>query len=239
MGILKVSVFQKSLENPLDSQQLKKLSALKSDFLVFPEFFAAGSSVKKFADLTAQTVNALEWLLKLSDAYSGILIGGTLPREENGTLYSACPVVYRGEVIDWYRKRFLEENEKKTVQPGLEAGVFILKGFRFGILLGGEVAQSGFYSELAGMGIHLVFAPMCSLLRQESPEQKLERDRVLFVEPAAQNQMSIVKCASIGTFLGRKLQGRSLVVTPTGVSWRVAPAEEGAEILKTVMVNVP
>lgn len=238
MGILKVSIFQKSLETGLSPALFKRLASLKSDFLIFPEFFCADSSVSQFGDLRAKSVGALDWLLKLSDSYRGILVGGTLLLEENGALFNACPVVYQGEVIDWYRKRALDEYDRE-VSAGTEPGIFILKGHRFAILLCSEIEREEYLSELAEMEIRLIFAPMKSPLRQEDNEAKLARDQKMFIDPASRYNMSIVKCCSTGKFLGQPSQGRSLVAAPTGISWRVAFQEEDQEILKTVMVHVP
>lgn len=239
MGILKVTIFQKSLENGLNLSVFKKLASVKSDFMIFPEYFCVDSTVSSFDEIHGKSTFALDWLLKLSDSYRGILIGGSMILEEDGVRFNACPVVYQGEVIDWYRKRHLDDYENGFVNSGSEPGIFILKGHRFAILLNNDMNQAAYLQELADMEIRLIFVAMNSSLRKESTDDKLARDQEMFIEPASKFNMSIVKCCSTGSLLGRSLQGRSLVATPSGVSWRVAFQEEEKEILKTVMVNVP
>lgn len=216
----------------------KKLAALKSDFLIFPEFFFADSNVKDLQGLADKSQYALDWLLKLNDSYKGTIIGGSMVLQEDGKMYNATPIISGGEVIDWYRKRNLTEEETSRITAGTETGVFVLSGQRFSVLICNDVNRDGYFRELNEMGIKLVFTVMSSPHRNETIDDKHERDEKLFASRARENGQYIVKCSSTGELFGKKVQGRSMVVTPSGISWRVAPHEEDREIIKTVMINM-
>lgn len=239
MGLIKISVFQKAIPEPLGPSAFKKLSGLKSDFLVLPEYVFADASVRDHASGLEKSRAALDWMTKLSDSYKGIIIGGSIILEEGGKLFNACPIIYGSQVVDYYRKRHLTEKEKKFFAPGTDAGVFILGGFRFGVLICADLLEPSSLDELAGMGLNLVFAVMNSPYREETVEAKRERDEKLFCQPAAKHKMVIAKCCGVGQTFGQKIQGRSLVVTSSGINWRVSPGEEDKEIVKTVIVQAP
>jgi predicted amidohydrolase len=239
MGLVKVTIFQKLLPDGLNLTTFKKLAAVKSDFLLLPEYFYADASVKDPRDLKEKTKFALDWLLKLNNSYRGVIIGGSVVLEENGRLYNATPVISGGQIIDWYRKRNLTENEKKFITPGTDAGIFMLGGHRFGVLICNDVRHRPYLDELAGQDVRLVFSVFNSPYREETIEEKYMRDEELFCTPARENGQCIAKCCSTGEIMGHRLQGRSLVATPRGISWRVPPAEEDRQILKTVIIQTP
>lgn len=239
MGLVKVTIFQKFLPDGLNLTTFKKLSSIKSDFLLFPEYFFADSSVKNPRDLKDKSQFALDWLLKLNSAYRGVIIGGSVVLEENGNLYNATPIIADGQIVDWYRKRNLTENEKPFVTPGQDPGIFMLGGHRFGVLICNDVKERSYFDELATQDVRLIFSVFNSPYRDESIEDKHIRDEELFIAPARENNQCIAKCCSSGEILGHRVQGRSLVVTPSGISWRVPPNEESEQILKTVIVQSP
>ncbi|MBW7856995.1 MAG: carbon-nitrogen hydrolase family protein [Leptonema sp. (in: Bacteria)] len=237
MGLVKVTIFQKYLPDGLNLTTFKKLSSVKSDFLLLPEYFFADSSVKNPRDLKDKSQFALDWLIKLNSTYRGVIIGGSVVLEENGNLYNATPIIADGQIVDWYRKRNLTENEKPHVKPGEDPGIFMLGGHRFGVLICNDAKERSYFDELADQDVRLIFSVFNSPYRDESIEDKHERDEKLFIAPARENNLCIAKCCSTGNIMGHQVQGRSLVATPTGISWRVPPNEESEQILKTIIVQ--
>lgn len=239
MSIVRVSIFQKYLPDGLNLSILKKLSAVKSDFLLLPEYFYADENMKNPQQLLDRSQFALDWLSKLSDAYRGVVIGGSVVIEEDGKLFNACPVLYEGSIVDYYRKRNLTDQEAAHMSAGQEPGVFMLAGHRFGVLICADILKPELLKELSELDVRMVFSVFNSPKRQETDEDKNERDESLFVQPAKDFNLAIAKCCSTGSIFGNPLQGRSLIATPGGISWRVSPPEEDREILKTVIMNVP
>jgi predicted amidohydrolase len=239
MAVIRVSLFQKDLREGLTDSALKKISNQKADFVILPEYFACDQNVKDQTDLVKAEARSVEWLGRVSDANKGIVIGGSVIKHDAGKYYNASPILSGGHVVDWYRKRNLTDPEKKHgVTPGTEMGIFILAGFRFGMLICADVLKPEYFTELANEGVKLVFAVLSSPFRKESLEDKHKRDDELFSKPCRDYGMVIVKCCAAGALFGHPLQGRSLVASPTGISWRVAPQEEDQEILKTLIINV-
>ncbi|MDH5654355.1 MAG: hypothetical protein OEZ34_00470 [Spirochaetia bacterium] len=235
MGIVKVTVFQKSLHEGPGLATVKKLSGIKSNFLIFPEFFFSDDKTADYRKLEDKSSFALDWLLKLNESYKGIIIGGTMFYAENGQKYIATPIITGGEVIDWYKKRKLKPEEGDGVLAGEDCGEYILGGHRFSILSGEEVYDPALIHEIAEKGIHFVIAVSNSY--RSSPDSS-QSDEDNFCQPAKQHGISFVKCAASGSFLGKELQGRSLAVAPSGISWRVSESEEQSELIKTVLINI-
>jgi hypothetical protein len=137
--------------------------------------------------------------------------------------------------VDWYFKRKLNSFESKLVEPGQDMGEFILGGNRFSILLGGEILDTAYLKEIADRGIHFV------IVISNSYKDKLETnetDEKNYCKAASEYGIYIVKCSPCGIFLGKELQGRSLAVSPSGISWRVSQDEEDKELIKTVIINI-
>lgn len=232
MGIVKVSIFQKSLQDGLNLATYKKIAALKSDFLLLPEYFFADQSARDLRSLADKSMFAHDWLLKLGDAYKGIILGGSILRKTKEGLFASAPIVSDGAIVDYYDKRLLSADEQKILTPGDGPGVFILGGFRFGVLLGGETSNPAHIAELAAQGIRIIF-----IMDTRSAFDEAEDEEQL-LKPAAEHGLYITRCCGTGQLFGGTIRGRSLVASPTGISWRVAPQECEQEILKTILVNM-
>lgn len=232
MRIVKVSIFQKSLQEGLNLATYKKIAALKSDFLLLPEYFFADQSIKDHKSLPDKSMFAHDWLLKLNDSYKGIILGGSIVRKSNEGQFASAPVVSDGTLIDYYNKRDLSADEKKVVQPGEGPGIFILGGFRFGVLLGGETKNPQYISELAEQGIRIIF------ILDTRTDFDEDEDEEQILKPAAEHGLYITRCCGTGQLFGKPIRGRSMVASPTGISWRVARQESDQEILKTILVNM-
>jgi len=237
MGIVRVSIYQKALNEGLNLTILKKLSALKSDFLLLPEYFYADQGVRDQKALIDKSQYALDWLLKLNETYKGVILAGGVARdsEREGQRYFSAPVVYDGQLVDYYDKRRLSPAEASFGEPAPEEhpSVFILGGYRFGVLAGADAADPERLKLLAKQGVRILF------LLSSGPEfQKSSRIDGL-MEASREHDLYISLCCATGSLLGDPASGRSLVITPAGVSWRVSEQESDKEILKTVLVNVP
>lgn len=238
MPLLKITIFQKNLNEGLNIHILKKLANIDSDFLVLPEYFAVDNNVKNYEELKSKTTPALEWLTKLSQSYKGIIIGGSVIREQKEKFYNSCPILYKGEIVDWYAKRELTNEEKKYLTPGLDPGIFILNGIRFGVLICNDINNKELINELNKNQVKLIFVIVASLKKEEDLKTKYQRDEELFAKPAKENQQIIIKCSSVGSIFEKPLQGRSLLATPIGINWRVSPEEENKEIIKSLMISI-
>ena len=231
MSMLKVTIYQKSLEEGLTDATIKKLAALKSDFLVLPEHFSGTVlSPPPVVEGEVPVRPALDWLLRLSDVYRGVIVGGAMLIGEGSESFVACPILSGGNVIDWYRKRRIGPKDKKA-SPGKDPGVFILAGHRFGTLLGHDLLDRSLLVELADMGIRIIFAPLAFGADEGWDSAPLEA-------AARELGLYVACCSGAGSLTGGRVLGRSLMITPDGVSWRVSDQESGNEIVKTVMFGL-
>lgn len=239
MGIIKITIYQKSFQEGLNLSIYKRLSSVKSDYLLFPEYFYIDPSVKDKDVLIDKSTYALDWLLKLNDTYKGVIIGGSMVYREEDKLYNAVPIIANGAIVDWYKKQRLTEFESGFLTAGTEPGIFILGGRRFAVLLSEDIHDPTMFKTLHDQGIHLIFLLKTTKNRGMSEEELMVEDEKYLVEPSKEFNQYIVRCNSTGSFMDQALLGRSMAITPRGISWKVAPHEQNDEIVKTLMLNVP
>jgi predicted amidohydrolase len=240
MPSTQATLFQKNLKMGLNPLLQAKLGSEKTNFMVFPEYFSMDASIKNHKDAIEASQNGLNWLVELSHSYKGIIIGGSIIREENEKLYNSLPVIFSGQVIDFYNKRNLIGQEKDFLVSGSDGGIFLLNNYRFAVLICGDIFIEEYFTELADEGIRLVFLPVTSPLREDdTPEIQKTRDQELFIERAKKFNLTIVKCAAVGELFDKPLQGRSLVCSPDGITWRMGTDEYDREIVKRCTVVYP
>ncbi len=102
------------------------------DVLVLPEMW---TGVIDDPDVIAQAEQSAQFLQSLARACSVIVVGGSFQRQtRSGRLHNVCLVINRsGEIAGEYVKRTLFSHERDTHEPGSEAGVFEVDGFRIGV----------------------------------------------------------------------------------------------------------
>ena len=236
MGIIKITIFQKNLCDGINLSIIKKLSAIKSDFLLLPEYFYSDAAVDSFASLKDKYNFSADWLGKLDESSRGIVIGGSMVYEHEGVKSIVAPVLSDGAIVDKYSKQILTKPEAAYATAGNMLSTFILGGQRFAVVLGDEIYHPQIQEQLKADKISLVFS--LSMIFESDKLITAEEDEQRISEIAKTNGLNILRCCSVGTFMGKKLQGRSLAVNPDGVSWRTSQDEESRELIKTVMINV-
>ncbi|PJZ40054.1 amidohydrolase [Leptospira kmetyi] len=233
MASAKVTLFQKQINQPVSSDQKSKLSKEKSDFLLLPEYFPLYDSSSTPEKLADKSKALSDELLQISEYYKGVIIGGSIFRkDDSGKLRISVPIVQNVVVVDWYDKRELSPEEKKAV-PGDAETIFIMGGFRFGIVAGNEIKNPARLEELKSQNVNLLFHIDSVLESDSSHAQDLER----YAKLSSQFDIFIARVGGVGSALGRKGIGRSLLSTSSGVNWKVAESEKDKEVIKTVTIN--
>lgn len=236
MGIIKITIFQKNLNEGINLSTIKKLSSLKSDFLLLPEYFYSDNNSTSFNNLKDKYLFTTDWLCKLDETYKGVVIGGSMIREINGHAMISAPVLSEGQIVDWYNKQTLSKKESSHAKKGTELSSFILGGQRFAIVLGEEIYNKTILNQINEDGIKLVFS--LSMIPDPKGDFNLDEDEEKISNIAKENNLHILRSCPVGEFMGSPLCGRSIAVNPTGVSWRISKEEVHSELLKTVMINV-
>ncbi len=237
MPLIKTTIFQKNLAEGLNANILKKLITLKSDFLVFPEFFNADSNIKSMENLKDKSKTALDWLLKLNQSYKGIIIGGSILLEEEGNYYIVSPILFNGELVDTYKKRNLSNEEKLFLKEGKDPGVFILNNIRFAVLISSDVYKDIYFEELREQDIKLIFIVNHTLQIENDLQENLVQEN-FFLDISRKYGFTIVKCDGVGTLFDKKLIGKSLVCSPKGITWRTSTIDEENQVIRDVMISL-
>lgn len=233
MASAKVTLFQKQINVAVTADQKSKLSKEKSDFLLLPEYFPlydSSSSPEKLAD---KSKFLSDELLQISEYYKGVIIGGSIFRkDDSGKLRISVPIIQNVVVVDWYDKRELL-SEEQTAASGDAETIFIMGGFRFGIVAGNEIKDRSRLEELKSQNVNLLFHVDSVLESDSSHAQDLER----YAKLSSEFDIFIARVTGVGSALGRKGIGRSLLSTSSGVNWKVAESEKDKEVIKTVTIN--
>jgi predicted amidohydrolase len=95
------------------------------------------------------------------------------------------------------------------------------------------------YAQLAGLKPDIIFVPTTSPYRAEDPpEAKAERDRLYFIDGAKTAGAYVAKCCAVGSLLGGRLQGRSLIAAPWGIIERAPAERESEELILTAELDL-
>ncbi|WP_061223747.1 hypothetical protein [Leptospira weilii] len=233
MASAKVTLFQKHINRPVSNDQKLKLSKEKSDFLLLPEYFPFYDLSSAPEKLSEKSKILSDELLQISEYYKGVIIGGSMFRKDDfGKLKISVPIVQDVVVVDWYDKRELS-SEENVASPGDAETIFIMGGFRFGVVAGKEIQSSERLEELKSQNVNLLFHIDCISEPDFTHAQDLER----YAKLSAEYGIFIARASGVGSALGRAGVGRSLLSTSSGVNWKVAESEKDKEVIKTVTIN--
>lgn len=169
----------------------------------------------------------------ISEYYKGVIIGGSIFRkDDSGALRLSVPIVQNVVVVDWYDKQSILPEESPAIASKAET-IFIMAGFRFGIVAGKEIENPQRLEELKSQNVNLLFHIDSVLEPDSTHAQDLER----YAKLSAQSGIFIARVSGVGSALGRSGIGRSLLSTVSGVNWKVAETEKDKEVIKTVTIN--
>lgn len=232
MTSVKITLFQKDLSQPVGPEQRSKLSKEKSDFLLLPLYFPGGGSGTP-ESLASRSKTLLDEVLALSEVYKGAILGGGMfRRDEDDKLRFSIPIVQNVVLVDWYDVKNLHPEDSPAV-PGNGESSLILGGFRFGILAGKEIEDEKVFDRLKSENINLAF----HLDAVEGSGSDYNNDLKKYAEISSKYGIFVLRSSGYGSPFGKKRIGRSLLSTPTGVTWKVAETEQEKEIIKTVNIN--
>ncbi len=230
MAVVKITIFQKDIHKRINKEDIQKISASRSQFLVlpegFPEFFQSNSP----ADATKHEKEYQDHLLEVSEHFPGVIFGGSHFRNnESGHLTVSLPIVQSLVVVDFYEKKNPNPSRERSIKKGTSESIFIMGGLRFGFLLGEDILKNEIWEEFEREDIEIVF-----YLSKEQNNRSYEDDLKYFEDLAKNRKIHLIRvCAT-----GGELLGRSLYASPSGINWKVGKIEEDKEVLKTLSVNL-
>ncbi len=242
MRVLRVTLFQRKLNGSIDLVVAKKLSQLRTDFLLFPEFYYATENTSDYSELATNGTYALQWLKKLSETQKSVIIGGTMLRNNSaagsaekstGKPTISVPILYEGDLINWYDKQELSPAEKKVAKVGKDLSVEMLKNFRFSILCGREYENEDYIEKCVQNKVCIIF-----LISNSPSSENIEETYQKIEGYAKKYPICFIRCSGTGSLLDTQILGRSFACLKSGISWKVAKSDTSSEIIQTVILNI-
>lgn len=232
---ISTALYQKNSDGRFDLDKIEKLIKPGHDFVCLPEYCFVPPEAKSQLETGADLERNLKILAELSVRLGTTLIGGSVVEEEAGKFYNACYIFNRGQKAGKYRKVNLYHREAgKGISTGDRYEVFEIKGIRVGVLICADVLFPESYRKLAELKPDIIFVPATSPYRAEDPpDAKAERDELYFAAGAKTASAYVAKCCAVGSLLGGRLQGRSLMAAPWGVVHRAPVERENEELVLT------
>lgn len=238
MSIIKVTLFQKNINQDITRDQKIKLISQKSDFVIFPQFFPWTAQWNEKSPFDNSKIY-IDRLLEISEYYKGTIIGGSIFREKDGKMYHSCPIIKNVAVIDWYDIKTPLGDGRPNIELGNEDGIFILNGIRFGITPGEDIFHEEFLQYYQKEGVEVVFNPTAApLLANAQEKQQYEADLQRYAELSREYSVNLVRVCAMGDAFDSSFSGRSLYCGESGIKWKVAPFENKSEIIKTVSITL-
>ena len=235
-----VALYQKSSDGIFDLGKIEKVIGKGFDFVCLPEYCFIPSGAQSQLDTARDLKKNLEILVELSIRLDTVLIGGSVVEEENGKFYNICNVFDRGRLAGKYRKVNLYRREAgKGISTGNRYEVFEIAGVQIGILICADVLYPQSYRKLAELAPDIIFVPTTSPYRAEDDvKAKEKRDSDYFLTGGKTTSAYVAKCCAVGSLLGGRLQGRSLIAAPWGILKRVLFEDEDKELVLTAELDL-
>lgn len=235
-----VALYQKTSDGQFDLDRIVKIIGTGFDFVCLPEYCFIPPEAKSQLETARDLKHNLGLLAELSSRLETVLIGGSVVEEEAGKFYNVCYLFERGRKAGKYRKVNLYHREAgKGISTGDRYAVFEVRGVRVGLLICADVLFPESYRKLAEKKPDIVFVPTTSPYRADDTRAaKEKRDNDYFLAGARTTAAYVAKCCAVGSLLGGRLQGRSLVAAPWGVLKRTPFEKEGEELVLKVELGL-
>jgi predicted amidohydrolase/GNAT superfamily N-acetyltransferase len=179
------------------------LSAYKSDFALFPEFFNAplmtqynhlseSEAIRKLAENTHELVQEFS---KLSVSYNINIITGSMPEMEDGALYNTGYLCRRDGSTERFEKLHITPNEEKFwgIKGGNKIQTFDTDCGKIGVLICYDVEFPELGRLLAEEGMKILFVPFLT-----DTQNGYSRVRYCAQARAIENECYVAIAGSVG-----------------------------------------
>ena len=237
---IQIALYQKPSDGIFDLDKIEKAIGKGFDFVCLPEYCFVPLDARSQLDTAEDLEKNLGILAELSLRLDTVLIGGSVVEKEGGKFYNAGHIFDRGKPAGKYRKVNLYRREAgKGLSAGNRYEVFEVRGVHVGLLICADVLFPESYQKLARFNPDIIFVPTTSPYRADDPvEAKEKRDADYFLAGAKTTGAYVAKCCAVGSLLGGRLHGRSLVAAPWGILKRVPFEEEDKELVLTAELDL-
>jgi predicted amidohydrolase len=183
----------------------------------FPEGFLQGyltdekSAREAALDLASSEFKGL--LARLPESGPMMVFG--LIEVDDGRLFNTAVVVYRRTLIGRYRKAHLLSRER-CFEAGCTAGVFEVKGLRFGINICNDTNFPVPAQDVASLGASLIVCPANNMLPREAAERWKDLHNAIRADRCRETGLWLVSADVTGERDGCVSWGPTAVLTPEG-----------------------
>jgi len=178
---------------------------------VLPEMWSTGYDYKRLASLAEETPRVLDALRQLSVELEMVIVG-SLPEKEGGTIYNTAWVVDRGSIAGSYRKLHLFSTMGEDRFLGAGAGTLVVPTSvgRLGVAICYDLRFPELFRKLALEGAEILCLPA------EWPKPRQEHWRTLLRARAIENQLFVAAANCCGLQGKLDFFGMSLLISPRG-----------------------
>lgn len=231
-------LYQKSLGEEVTREEITEMRAFAPHFVCFPEYFFVDKALGNHKQTTANQKKQIQRIKRLSEEIATVVIGGSMPEMSGNNLYNTSFVYNRGEQLGYYRKKNLFFVEHEKITPGEKYAVFQAYGITFGVIICADVFYEETFEYMRQQGARIIFSPTFSLYKEESIEDKFQRDIDIYIKGAKIADSVIVKVCGVKSDYKDFLQARSLVANKNEILYRVCPDEEDKSMIIKQVVEV-
>jgi len=194
-------------------EAIKKAAELGNDLVLLPELWASGYDLKNWRKYATPLNQGTFLLMKNLSKRHNIAIGCSLLELRNGQGFNTFVFWDKfGDALGVYRKihRFRLLDEEKWLEAGDRLETVDTQWGKIGLATCYDLRFPEVFRPYAISGVHLV------LLVAEWPERRIDHWSKLLQARAIENQFYVAAVNKVGSSMGVKLGGRSMVVDPWG-----------------------
>lgn len=219
-----------------DAAERCRVKELEPDVVILPEYHAVSPEASSPLPSFVHFDRNLDRLRRLAVELNAVVVGGTVIEKEGKDLFNTCFVYDRRITAGFYRKVHLTEREREAgLTPGSGYRVLEAGGLRLGVLVCADVLAQGAFEAVGAMAPDIIAVPTVSpYLPDDTASEKERRDRDIFHAGARTAGAFVLKVCAARSFVGRRLQGRTLAAAPWGILDRVPPDREDQEHIMVV-----
>ena len=230
IAMLQVPVVEDILSN---LNWVKENSLNSCDVLVLPEMWNCPYQNKNMKEAIAYQEESLQLLKEISYTNKQVVIGGSIPYQENGKIYNACFIYDQGKYVAKYYKMHLmtfhgkqSYSEVEVFSPGNSFVTFEIQDIKVGILLCYDIRFPQPSALLAKKGIQVLFLP--AAFNQQVRKKHWE---ILLRTRALDNQFYVCGVNPSYSYQNYTSDGYSMICDPNGQI--VIEMDEKAGLLET------
>jgi len=219
---IRIALAQLEIGSGITDELTSRFQQENPDFICFPEYFFIEKDSASLLESVSATEQHVEELSRLSAATGAVIIGGSLVEKSGNSYYNTAFMFRNGTLFGQYRKINLWGHQEKThMTPGEKFKIFTVNFLRIGILICADVLYTESFQFYRENPVDIIFAPVTSIFKEaDTKHTKIIRDNKIWLAGAEIAGCHVVKVSGVGRMFGKKLLGRSLVVSPERILFR-------------------